>query len=431
MTKGDIKIAVTMLPDVALYIHEVTALIIDFTFKRVKGDIDELEVVGYSERFKRRLPLATLYCNRKTVEAYYQLFTELMDAIRVVTGEPFKIHPFHPNAKCRAICADGEAAQAQGLGRWLVVYNDATLSGILSRDPDVLVQYILRTCILHFYRRIDGLPKSIPQEVTDRLKSFPSLKNQAAIDEWHEYCKSSSYPEILAWYQHKISYPWFLPSLNAVLTRMDQASWIITPDHTNYVESAHAGRNANTDINIPILMAILKARDSDRKKASEIRVILNEAIMPRRWNLPVHREDRAMQRKNHANRQAQIKDKYLKEFNELSVNAQQLKEQIELSMARSKKLKIEVADLSSRNSSIAMSFGTKRSQSQRASLRYKKHTYLGLDSLKHDQQLPKPTLQILPNLHHSQSQDLQPLLPQLSRNCSLFPTSTITLMRNP
>jgi hypothetical protein len=39
---------------------------------------------------------------------------------------------------------------------------------------------------------------------------------------------------------------------------MDPDSWKLTPNHTNIVESAHAGRNAETSMGVALLTAILQ-----------------------------------------------------------------------------------------------------------------------------------------------------------------------------
>jgi hypothetical protein len=54
MTKGDIKIAVMMNPIIAKIMHVVAYLCIDYTFKRVSGELNEWEIAGFAERFKRR-----------------------------------------------------------------------------------------------------------------------------------------------------------------------------------------------------------------------------------------------------------------------------------------------------------------------------------------------------------------------------------------
>ena len=55
MTKGDIKMAVTMHPAIALYLHSVSYVCVDYTYKRVLGkEMNEWEVAGFLERLKRR-----------------------------------------------------------------------------------------------------------------------------------------------------------------------------------------------------------------------------------------------------------------------------------------------------------------------------------------------------------------------------------------
>ena len=52
MATGDTKWVITMHPWLAKYFHQVYYLVIDYTvytFKRVKGDIDEWEIVGFVE----------------------------------------------------------------------------------------------------------------------------------------------------------------------------------------------------------------------------------------------------------------------------------------------------------------------------------------------------------------------------------------------
>jgi len=58
------------------------------------------------------------------------------------------------------------------------------------------------------------------------------------------------------WYAHKIRYPWLLPGFNKYLSRMPNDFWDRTPHHTNLVETAHAGTNRSTQINLRPLEAI-------------------------------------------------------------------------------------------------------------------------------------------------------------------------------
>jgi hypothetical protein len=54
MAKNGFRLAVTMHPQIVLFIHQVLSINIDFTFKRVEGNMDEWEVASMSDRFKQR-----------------------------------------------------------------------------------------------------------------------------------------------------------------------------------------------------------------------------------------------------------------------------------------------------------------------------------------------------------------------------------------
>jgi hypothetical protein len=57
---------------------------------------------------------------------------------------------------------------------------------------------------------------------------------------------------------HKLANPWILPSVNKFLSKISADSWDIMPNHSNYVETAHAGHNAETAIGVGLLTGILK-----------------------------------------------------------------------------------------------------------------------------------------------------------------------------
>jgi hypothetical protein len=98
------------------------------------------------------LTFASLYCNRFTREAFLQLWTEFLDAVRRVTGQSLKLQPFDPDGSLRVILLDGEAAQAQGLGDYLTRVYGAGIADIDARDPLVIVQFCLKTCSIHYDR---------------------------------------------------------------------------------------------------------------------------------------------------------------------------------------------------------------------------------------------------------------------------------------
>ncbi|KAJ7926675.1 hypothetical protein B0H13DRAFT_1862126 [Mycena leptocephala] len=52
MSKNGFNLVVTMHPQIAILIHKLLSLSIDYTFKCVDGDMDEWEVAGFLERYK-------------------------------------------------------------------------------------------------------------------------------------------------------------------------------------------------------------------------------------------------------------------------------------------------------------------------------------------------------------------------------------------
>ncbi|PCH39219.1 hypothetical protein WOLCODRAFT_147045 [Wolfiporia cocos MD-104 SS10] len=335
-------------------------LAIDYTFKRVRGELDEWEVASFSEQYKRRLSLASLYCNRQTEDAFYQLFTEFADAVQRVTGRSLKMLPFHNEGTLRCFVLDAEVAQAQGLGRWLLTINNPAISGIATSDPLEIVQYVMKTCRVHFERNIDDLPNAIPKSVIARLKSIIGMCSANDIQSWHEFCMNSPYEAvkndllltnlIQDWYQQKVTHPWILPSINRFLSRIDAASWDLTPSHTNIVETAHASRNRETAIQKPILEAIIllfhlySARERDNVAVRELQLITEQCVMPKRWNGVAECEKFSMQRQswNHAKKGARNQD--LASLGELQSQHTDLKEKIEQSLQVQKDLEQQQCD---------------------------------------------------------------------------------------
>ncbi|KAJ7862404.1 hypothetical protein B0H14DRAFT_2575473 [Mycena olivaceomarginata] len=342
MSKNGFRLVVTMHPQIAMLIHKVLSLVIDFTFKRVEGKMDEWEVVGIVERFKKRYTLASLYCDTKTRVAFAQLFTEFFDAVSHVTGERFKLAPFYPDAACRVVILDGEVPQAQGFGDFLATYNNPEISQIQTSDPLELLSNSLKTCSLHFERHIEELPQNIPKYVVARLKSILGLKTQEEIDNWHAFCTSQEDPAIKNWYAHKLANPWILPSINKFLSKISPENWDITPNHSNYVESAHAARNAETGTHLPLLTAILKAQERDNIKAQELALMERDGVMPNRWNGSAQREKLSAQRQKWATRKAAIRNDQLTSYDTLKEERDSGSEENKASLERQRSLEAQI-----------------------------------------------------------------------------------------
>lgn len=98
------------------------------------------------------LTFASLYCNWATREAFHQLFREFANTVRCVTGSPLRFASLGLGGTIQSLILDGEVAQAQGCGDWLININNPLLSEIMTDDPLKLVQHILKTCYLHYDR---------------------------------------------------------------------------------------------------------------------------------------------------------------------------------------------------------------------------------------------------------------------------------------
>ncbi|KAJ7434410.1 hypothetical protein FB451DRAFT_998919, partial [Mycena latifolia] len=293
-----------------------------------EGDMDEWEIAGFLDRFKKRLTFRSLYCDTATGEAFAQLFTELFDTIRLLTGQPLKLAPFFPDAKCRIVMLDGEVPQAQGFATFLAKYNDPEISGISTRDAGELLKNSLKTCTLHFERH-----------------SIMGLSTQTEIDEWHEFCTQQTDEKIKYWYAHKLANPWVLPSVNKFLSNIKPADWDITPNHSNYVETAHAARNAETSVGVGLLTAILQAQERDNIKAKEMARIELDAVMPHRWNGSFEREKLSVQRKVWTMRKTAVRNDQLTSYDTLKAERDLGTEDNKRSLERQKALDTEIKGL--------------------------------------------------------------------------------------
>ncbi|KAJ7835672.1 hypothetical protein B0H14DRAFT_3871012 [Mycena olivaceomarginata] len=317
MNKNGWKLVVTLHPQIVMHIHRILYLVIDYTFKRIEGSMDEWEVVGFLDRAQRRVTFGSLYCDTKKTEAFEQLFTELFATVKNITGETFKLAPFFPDAKCRIIMLDGEVAQALGLGDFLVKYNDPNISGIYTRNPLKLLSSCLKTCTNHFERHIDDLPVEISKAIILKLKSIMWLTTQEEIDEWHRFAAAQTHSAIHNWYLQKMANPWILPSVNKFLSKISNNNWDITPNHSNLVETAHAGRNAETAIGVALLTGIMQAQERGNIIAAELNRLDQNGVMRHRFNGSAEREKLSAQRKVWNMRKTAARNDHITGYEEL------------------------------------------------------------------------------------------------------------------
>ncbi|KAJ7934915.1 hypothetical protein B0H13DRAFT_2477555 [Mycena leptocephala] len=185
--EADLKLAVCLDPDLARLIHEVRYLVTDFTFKRLFGDLNEWEVAVWLDGNHERVTAARIYCNRATKQAFTYIFDGFFMAVEKVTGQPVRFKAFDPKGNIISIHFDMEAAQVQGFALALL----KLIKGLHpEQDPDVIVQYVVKLCSVHFTRSTDPLVAAVGQETVDYLNRIRGLKSAADIDAWHSFCRN-------------------------------------------------------------------------------------------------------------------------------------------------------------------------------------------------------------------------------------------------
>jgi hypothetical protein len=93
-----------------------------------------------------------VYCNSSTATSFELVFEGLFASIKQATGRELVFKVFDSKSSLLTIHMDMEAAQVQGLGRVLVKMANTSETEITSRDPDILVQYVLKLCKVHYLR---------------------------------------------------------------------------------------------------------------------------------------------------------------------------------------------------------------------------------------------------------------------------------------
>ncbi|KAJ6469689.1 hypothetical protein DFH09DRAFT_1344690 [Mycena vulgaris] len=164
-------------------------------------------------------------------------------------------------------------------------------------------------------------------------------------DEWHEFCSAQDDPEIKNWYAHKVANPWILPSINKFLSQILAEDWDITPNHSNYVESAHAARNGETGTHMPLLTAILKSQERDNIKAQELTVLERDGMIQKRCNGNAEREKLAAQRKIWAARKAANHSDQITSYETLKAERDTIAEDNKASLERQRTLEGEIKSL--------------------------------------------------------------------------------------
>ena len=99
--------------------------------------------------------VAHVYCNYATNEAFEYVWEGFFKAVEKATGSKIQFKVFNESAgNILCVILDMEAAQVQGLGAAIIrlKMNDPLVSKITEVDPDIIVQYLIKLCFVHWAR---------------------------------------------------------------------------------------------------------------------------------------------------------------------------------------------------------------------------------------------------------------------------------------
>jgi len=96
--------------------------------------------------------LLRVYLNKFDAPTYELMFDLVQKIVKELTGRSLAFKCLQPGGNLLAMNVDMEFAQVQGFGASILKTNDQDHSGIKTRNPDKIVQYIVKLCHVHAKR---------------------------------------------------------------------------------------------------------------------------------------------------------------------------------------------------------------------------------------------------------------------------------------
>ncbi|KAJ6555805.1 hypothetical protein B0H19DRAFT_1261963 [Mycena capillaripes] len=276
----DLHVIITINPELATLVLDAIWIMVDTTFAVVHGKTNEWKLVIWLNSIDRRTVIGRVWSNGASRGAFVLVWGGIFDAIETITGKKINFKTFSPQSKLLGVIGDSEGAQAQGLGDVIILrhMNLLTIGKPPAVDVDSILMLIWKTCIVHFNRGVFGLKTYIDELDLTYLLGFPYLCSDEEIQEYYTFCAESSNVKVKAWWTHKLSYPWLLPSLNRELSQMNNRHWDLTPRDTNPIEGSHAQDNQVNSTHRSLLEAILLAKKLDGDTARVIKATMSSGV---------------------------------------------------------------------------------------------------------------------------------------------------------
>ncbi|EXX69589.1 hypothetical protein RirG_094700 [Rhizophagus irregularis DAOM 197198w] len=218
----------------AIHMSKFKYFMVDMSYKRVFGEMNEFEFNAYDEDNHSIVTFCRIFTNGSDSKIYQCMFTTFFEVYEDLTGEKPSFYHFNSEKKgWAAIIVDLDKGQAKGLSLAL-----NSLCNSISAEQHLL--YILKSCSVHFERNVRNSKYS--DESKFLMRQLLKAKTKDDVDFIFEQLETIGDEKIHDWIT-EYQTPWILASLNHNYSLMDYDIWMTTPFDTNVSECSHANVN--------------------------------------------------------------------------------------------------------------------------------------------------------------------------------------------
>ncbi|KAJ7743687.1 hypothetical protein DFH07DRAFT_964017 [Mycena maculata] len=332
--KGEI-IIVTFVPYLLKLLDDpgVTSFDGDATYKGIEGKLNEWELSIFAKVVQRAASLLRAYINGASADFFEDLFDELQRVKLMVTGKPIALKRFVRGGNLLVTNVDMDGAQALGLCRSVMKYNDPEYSGIANdTPPEEIASEFIKLCWRHGKEPIHDFKSLVSAEQYARIQDVFYIDSTESLEEFSSFIYGLGHKKISDWWRHKEMHAWIIPCLVKSQSRIPADVWDSTPSTTNTNEAQHHWTNSLTGIKLTPVEALESRRKVDQNVAREIQMSMQTGILSNSNNELAHRMARNGQRQSAAARRA-------RESREAGDISKELQRQIDDSVATTKRLK--------------------------------------------------------------------------------------------
>ncbi|KAJ7231611.1 hypothetical protein C8J57DRAFT_1250974 [Mycena rebaudengoi] len=267
-------------PELVALTLDASWIMVDTTFVVVHGKTNEWKLLIWLNGLDKRTVIGRVWSNRATRGSFVLVWNGTFEAIAKITGKELNFKVFSKKSNLLGAIGDSEGPQAQALGDVIILrrLNLLEVNGTPTVDVDTILTFIWKTCIVHFNRGVFGLEAYADDYIFQYLLLFPYLDTDEEIAEYSTFCNTSTSSKLKAWWAHKLSYPWLLPSLNRHLRNTDKDFFALTPWDSNPIEGSHAQDNQVNGTNRTLMEAIVLSRKLDSDTARIIKASIESGV---------------------------------------------------------------------------------------------------------------------------------------------------------